>query len=246
MRGGALISLLVLLLASPRAHAVPSAGTEAAEQFHRGIREYQLQHYAEAIQLLEIGFRLSGDPDFLYPLAQSQRLNGECSKAIVSYQRFLQSSPPDYRAQAARENITRCEKLIAEQSVASKALSDAPPPSATSAPPSASLHRPWYRDWLAPTLLASGAAAVVAGASLFAVGHEQAVGANGATSDQVFDSRSRGASSAYSFQIAGLTLLGVAGALVLGSTVRWIYCAKRHRGKGPAPTADASTAAIAF
>src|SRR5207302_10519562 len=50
---------------------------------------------------------------FLYALGQAQRMQGDCRAAAASYRAYLRTSPPERSAAPARENLKRCEALVA-------------------------------------------------------------------------------------------------------------------------------------
>jgi tetratricopeptide (TPR) repeat protein len=83
--------------------------------------------------------------------------------------------------------------------------------------------RPWYRDWLAPTLAGAGAALLVAGGADFAVndGLRSAAGKDYASFE-----RARGTPVLMTVDVV---LMGVGGALVAGGALRWGLLARRDR-----------------
>ena len=112
-----LASSLVLALACEVAAAQPRPMTAAAKaELDRGRAKYAAHDYAAAITAYDAGYAIDPHPDFMYAKAQAQRLGGDCRGAITSYNAFLSSSPPQSEADLAKQNIAKCEALLAASS----------------------------------------------------------------------------------------------------------------------------------
>jgi hypothetical protein len=66
---------------------------EARKHFDQGRRLFDLRHYMESVPEFESAYRLSGDPAFLYNIAQSYRLADRPDEAIHYYNTFLKRAP---------------------------------------------------------------------------------------------------------------------------------------------------------
>jgi tetratricopeptide (TPR) repeat protein len=115
------LALLALLTWS----FVASAQKETTkDRFDRGMVFFNLQDYPAAI--IEIKAAYLADPsksEYLFTLAQAQRLSGDCAAAIGSYKAFLRTSSGKSSA-ATEALIHTCEKDLkaaAEKTVAEKA-----------------------------------------------------------------------------------------------------------------------------
>jgi hypothetical protein len=110
MQGGWVAVFLVL--AGGPAWAAPEAvrpsQPTADRRLEAGIRWYRAQKYAEAIAEFQAGYQLDPRPEFLYALAQAQRLSGNCKAALVAYQAFLGTSPSEAQATEAQQHIEQC------------------------------------------------------------------------------------------------------------------------------------------
>src|SRR5580693_5254089 len=132
------IILLCVLVLSATALASP-----AQTLLERGLRSYAVGHYPEAIASFQRGYEMEPRPEFLYALAQAQRMNGDCRGAVASYRAFLRTSPAERAAAPARQNLARCEELlasIAPETVAPAltAPQNAPTPESATTPPATS------------------------------------------------------------------------------------------------------------
>src|SRR5262245_34830786 len=84
----------------------------AREHLRRGLELFDQRRFPAAIEELEQGYQIDPDPVFLYSLGQAHRMAGDCERAVRSYGSFLETSPPEVQANAARENIERCRRKI--------------------------------------------------------------------------------------------------------------------------------------
>jgi tetratricopeptide (TPR) repeat protein len=178
--------LLVVLAASvvaatqAQAQATPS---EADLHFDRGLRHYNVQSYGDAIAEFKAAYEIDPRPEFLYALAQAQRMSGDCAAAVVSYQAFLRTAPPARQAAPAQEQLQRCQNALAEKDApegpaisSAPSPAQAPPPSlsiaplttpATASPPATAEPRRIYQRWWFWTLVGG---AVAAGVGIAAAG----------------------------------------------------------------------------
>lgn len=124
-----LLSPLVVALAlSTHAYAqapTPEAKAAAKTHIEAGTKLYNVQKYEEAAEEYQKAYLIDPQPAYLYASAQSQRLGGDCAKALRSYDAYLRTNPAETEKVKARANIERCEQD----------LKDRPPPVAEIAPP---------------------------------------------------------------------------------------------------------------
>jgi tetratricopeptide (TPR) repeat protein len=151
-----LVALLTFMLAV----------SAAQEHLDRGLRLYDLQQYDEAIREFRAGYALSPDPQFLYALGQAFRKKGDCPAAADAYRAYLRTAPAARQAQAAEDQIARCEPTAPAPAVAPAppppaAATVAPAPALPEAPPARPRRRVY--TWIGVSLTA---AAVIAGAAL--------------------------------------------------------------------------------
>lgn len=235
------------------------AEAQAAVHFEMGTRHYNLQEWAEAVKEYKEAYRLAPRLDFLWSIAQAQRLSGDCDAAVKTYQAFLRSSPTERQATLANEAVERCQAALLEKSEASPLPSAgepartaaAPAPSPSSAPaapgtatppvPTAAPSSPapghWYSDALGDVLFLGGIAVTAAGGVSLGIGNAKASEANGAADYATFE---RTRTEGPPLQTAGVIGLSVGGALVAAGVLRFVLVAGR---RGSPPDAAVSAAA---
>jgi len=167
----------------------PAASDIAARvdtHLRRGIEFYAQKQFELAILEFRAGYEIDPRPDFLFALAQAERLSGDCPTAIVYYRRFLETEPVANQAEAARVNLRRCERALesgpsgvprrdtdAALDQAEQAADPAPPAIPEPSPtPSVSRQvetpmRPWYRDSLGLSLAAGSVVGLGLGAGFW-------------------------------------------------------------------------------
>src|SRR5437867_2767393 len=116
-----MVAAVVVLAVPTQVHAdvVPDdLKAKARTLFTDGNRHYNLAEYQQALADFKEGYRLSGDPAFLFNIAQCQRAAGDRAGAVVSYKAYL------------REVVDPVNKEMVEQHIAEleKPASPAPPP----------------------------------------------------------------------------------------------------------------------
>lgn len=147
-RGAALAAVLILLVAARPVEAGPPVPT-ALEHYQAGLSHYNVQEYEAAIAEFKEAYKLDARPEFLFNLAQAERLGHHCTLAIVAYETFLRGPVPDEFAMLARGHIERCrtevqaEQRAAELRARTEAL-NAELAARTTAPPVPVYKRKWF------------------------------------------------------------------------------------------------------
>jgi len=87
--------------------AGPSPETEARARalYDQGMRHYNLGEYDTATDAFKQGYKLSGNPGFLYNIAQAYRLKGDCAQALTFYRSYLRADPQAENRAAVEERI---------------------------------------------------------------------------------------------------------------------------------------------
>lgn len=142
----------------------PSQGditARATAHLQRGVELYGQKDYELAIAEFHAGFAIDPRPEFLFALAQAERLSGDCPTAIVYYRRFLDTEPDPNQADAARVNMKRCTRALesgpegrrprpARRPPRSAPIARPAPAAAVTPTVAPGLRRdrgsPWYRD----------------------------------------------------------------------------------------------------
>ena len=242
---------VALVLTTTPVSAAPAKvieNPEALEHFQRAQEAFDAEDYAAAIPELKSAYALEPNPLLLYAWAQAERFNGDCRRALELYKRYLETGPADKQRQLAEANIVDCEAELGEDATTvggdttGDTTSDATgattgdttgdptgngPPKPPKGPGSDEPPtKPWYKDWLAPTLGGAGLAAAGTGAALVALAVKQAnESADAVTEMDHLDQ----ADAAQGKNAAGWVLIGVGGALLVGAAVRYALLATGPR-----------------
>lgn len=226
------LAIVLTIVLDPRAaRAAGPIAPEAKVALDEGLALYEARSYEQALAAFRRGYAIDQHPDFLYAMAQAERLSGDCPAASEDYRRFLQSKPPDHEASLAQENMAKCDALasssepvlVPQPTQASPPASSLPAPAAPSPSPAPSVQPPREPDALAPersfwtdpaamTLASVALASASAGAVLLSLGEARARSAVDAQDVVAF---SDDVATARDLRIAGGTLLG-AGLLSAG------------------------------
>jgi tetratricopeptide (TPR) repeat protein len=166
-----LISALLLVSANA-ANADRKISDAAKLELERGEARYRQKDYAGAITAFDAGYALDPQPIFLYDKAQAQRLAGDCTSAIETYQAFLATKPPEQEAVRARKNIASCEATLPPPVEQEPAVASEPAPVQAQPEPIAAVvqreQRAWWSDGVGMTLVTTGVIGLGVGAG-FAV-----------------------------------------------------------------------------
>jgi tetratricopeptide (TPR) repeat protein len=208
------LTILTLACLAPAAAAdPPDLMNLARTHYEAGRALYQLGKYEQAVVEFEEGYRLAPRPSFLVNLAQAYRQLGRVDQARAMYEKFLAAAPMDDPMRADVKQILA--------TLPHAAAPPGPAPSATLAPTPAPVsivdtrRRPWHRDPAGGVLLASGLAAIVAGAVMLGVSSDRTSHARDTYGDFL------AAQDASGLQIAGAVVLASGALLGVGAAVRY-------------------------
>jgi Tetratricopeptide repeat len=107
-----LVACLALALAAPARAQLESAPTPTPAEigrtyFDRGVNEYNLGHFTEAIAEFEKAYKADPAPIMLFNIAQSHRQLGNKERALFFYRRYLEQAPPDAPNRSEVEQRTK-------------------------------------------------------------------------------------------------------------------------------------------
>jgi len=227
--------IAIALLSTTRAWADKKA--EAKAHIAAGTKLYNIQQYAQAAEEYQAAYLLDPKPDYLYAIAQAQRLGGDCDKAVKSYEAYIRAKPPAGQLEKAQKNIDRCHEDI--QSRAS--MNDLPPPEEIPPLPPAPLEpveeepkptvvvvappppEPPGKSYLIGHFLVGGGVVVgAASAFLFLHGKSAIEDINAAPTYDAFSMKKSGFDQAKSQQTLGVVGMAAGGALVVGGLVYYV------------------------
>ena len=95
----------------------------ADDDLKHGLALYKEGKYAEAVAVLAKAYAADPKPEVLFPLAQAERLSGDCKSAALHYKKILEQVGDLNVAKLVRQNLELCEPPKPEQPA-----QPAPPP----------------------------------------------------------------------------------------------------------------------
>jgi hypothetical protein len=207
-----------------------------------------LQDWPTAIREFEAAFQAEQKPDFLWGIAQAQRLSGDCKAAINTYKSYRRSEISGDQSAAADSRIVHCEQELQQKAAQSAATAKpelahaASPPPAPAAPSAGGAKapaparpaspRPFYADALGDVLLLTGVAAAGVGTYFLLAGNSAMRKAPDASYTS-YDSDTHRASRE---QLVGVSALAGGGLFVACGVVRFLTLGDTSRGPGTALT----------
>ncbi len=102
--------------AGAQAPAIEATVDSASDHFSRGATFAQQRDYESASREFEASYKFDPSKDALFAWAQAERLRGNCRRAIELYRQFLQGGGlTDAQSEAAKLNVSRCERVVEEE-----------------------------------------------------------------------------------------------------------------------------------
>lgn len=127
---------------------IARADTASAKPFYdRGIVEYNLGHFAEAIVQFEKAYEQDRAPILLFNIAQAHRQSGNPERALFFYRRYLEGDPSAANRADVEKRMAELDEMVRRQAenkqrppteVASPSSPGQPTPVAGSAAPASS------------------------------------------------------------------------------------------------------------
>jgi len=101
---------------SPGADAQPAGDKQKAKELYiKGNTQYNLGRWKEAIDLFTQAYEAYDNPDLLFNIGQAYRQDGNCSKAIFFYKRYLALKPNAPNRSEVEAFITKLQPGCVEQ-----------------------------------------------------------------------------------------------------------------------------------
>ena len=113
------IAVVALLLGGGIAFAQspsPDQQKKAEEAFTKGNTAYNLGRFDEAVDQFTKAYEAWPLPDFLYNIAQSYRLAGNCKQAVYFYKRFRSLKEKDTASPLSAKKKEEVDKFVRELS----------------------------------------------------------------------------------------------------------------------------------
>jgi len=219
----------------------PSAmSVQARKHLQLGLTHYQAKEYEDAIREFRAGYTIDPRPQFLFAIAQAERLSGDCTSAIPAYEKFLEMGPSKQQAGAARSAVERCRVALGADNERPADVEPAvaePEQIPAQAGPEATdgatqplqagrvsggatddgLRRPWYRDKVGASLLGAGVASAAIGIGFYAASSSDKAAADTAPTYGEYQDLMERAESRRTVAWVGIA----AGTALIGSAAVW-------------------------
>jgi hypothetical protein len=126
-----ILAIALVAVAPLTAHAQTAEAQKTAEEaYTKGDTAYNLGRYAEAAEWFTKAYEAWPQPEFLYNIAQSYRLGGNCKQALHFYKRFKSLKEKDKEQPLSKKKAKEIDGFIKDlQDCADKAedVGDQPP-----------------------------------------------------------------------------------------------------------------------
>jgi tetratricopeptide (TPR) repeat protein len=225
---GRLWAVLAILLVASTARADVATAKKA---YDKGAVQFKLQHYDEALAMFQRAYVEHPDPVFLFNVAQCQRLLGQNKAAIRSYRLYLSEAKDSIDDQTRQQVLVHIDQAERAEMVRSDPAAAAPavagPQAGAPVLAVPAQDRPaWHRSALGWALVGGGAATLAVGGGFFAHGneldHDIPVASSLAQAQQLGEDRDH-------YRAAGVALLAVGGAALVGGAVVFAIVGARHQ-----------------
>jgi len=110
----ALIAFAALVLAASPAAAAPK-GRAAKVQFDKGVAAYGKSDYVTASLAFGKSYALEVDVETLFAWAQSERKQGDCTKASELYAKLLDSKLPAENKSVVQGQLDECKRILEDE-----------------------------------------------------------------------------------------------------------------------------------
>jgi tetratricopeptide (TPR) repeat protein len=120
--------LIAVVMASASVAEAAGGKAEAKRHYRKGVTEYNLGHFENAIAEFDQAYSLDPSPTLLYNIAQAHRKLGDNNRALFFFRRYLDEDP-------TTKDRPRIEQSIRELEEATRSAAITPPPAAVNPPP---------------------------------------------------------------------------------------------------------------
>ena len=194
--------------------------------------------YDRAVAIAAEAYAETGDVRHLFAQAQAERQRGNCEAGKELYAQVLATplpKDPSYETlhELARDGFRICEEELAlvpppEPTPEPPAPTPTPTPVAPAPPKDTPppRHRHWFADPAGVTLFATGIAGIAVGGVLHGRSSSVAANASEAPDEAGYAAE---LTQARRLLVGAVVSYSIAGALLLGATVRWAVVARRGR-----------------
>lgn len=228
----ALLAIALALAPAPTTALVAAPASESLPEdpaARAGVL-FEAGRFAEAADAFGDAYEATGDAAFLFGRAQALRRAGNCGATIEVLEQFIGTHPPASDVAEAERVIGECRTVLGdsepdpvpEVEPLSDPVQPEPGPDPEPKPEPKRDRSAWSRDVTGGVLLGTGVFATVAGVGAYAGGVAMARERDEAESG--FESRQRRVRATSG---AGIALMAVGGALMVGAVVRYVLVSRR-------------------
>jgi hypothetical protein len=134
LRTSAALALFWVMLFSGQARAQSNDETDARATYESGLAHFRRGEYVDAMRELERAYQSYPAPVLLYDIAQAARLQGECSKALELYARFLAAKPSEPLLSRAAAQLAEMQQCVQQRPALAEGASPVEPSAAAGGP----------------------------------------------------------------------------------------------------------------
>ena len=117
--GRALAAALLAAALGAGGAAAEGEGESARAAYQKGLTEYNLGNYPDALKLFEEAYRIKAVPQLLFNIAQCHRQLGDFQRSVLAYRSYLRNAPPnDPNTKRAKELMAEVEEAARKQTAA--------------------------------------------------------------------------------------------------------------------------------
>ena len=210
--------------------ATAHANDPSVAELHsnEGTKHFNVQHYDNAAEEYQAAYVLDPKPEYLYAVAQAQRLAGNCANALPSYRAYLRTDPPADQRAKAEKNLERC--ALQDRVEAAIQFSDLATPPALPPPPLPAepvpMPHPAKSYLVGHILVGAGLVLMGGGAYFYREGHSAIEAHNRAASYDEFLAGGAGIDGAQRQHVVGVSALAAGGTLAVGGIVYYVLRAR--------------------
>jgi tetratricopeptide (TPR) repeat protein len=106
------IWIAISLMCAPARADIESGREAGRAHYQRGMAQYELDHYEQAIAEFEAGFAASPEPAFLFNLAVVHAKLGHIEEALRFYRKYLDHGVPAAEVERVQQAINELERQL--------------------------------------------------------------------------------------------------------------------------------------
>jgi tetratricopeptide (TPR) repeat protein len=217
--------IVVASITATAGSALADQRSVADRHLERGLAYYAQERYERAIAQFQRGYAVEPRREFLFALAQAERLSGDCASAVTYYRQFLSRNPPVRQVTATWEHLRACGEASRPEAPVEAAPASRVSIETPAAPPATT--PPWYRDVVGTSLLGAGVVCLGTSMAMFVAASSARDSARLAPTYEAFDEL---ADRARTRRNLGITFGVAAGALGGAALYRLVWGRPQVRG----------------